>query len=240
MSLGVIAAHDVIGGGGASAYTTAVLADSPVVYLKLDETSGTTATDSSGNSHNGTYSAGITLGASSLLTDGTGKAAQFTLHTSTGIAVPTGSFLNVSALTVEALVKFSSATDVTSGDAIVSRYGGGGTSWLLWRNTAGKLALQIITAGSGTVNVTGTTSPVLGTKYDVGATWDGSTAKLFVNGTQEASVAATGALSASTEALRLGAYSSSSATVPGMTLDEVSFYNTALSGTRMAAHAAAA
>jgi hypothetical protein len=47
-------------GDDVTAYETAVLADSPKGYWKLGEGSGTTATDSSGNSHNGTYGSGIT------------------------------------------------------------------------------------------------------------------------------------------------------------------------------------
>jgi len=50
---------------GPAALAAAILARSPIQYLKLDETSGTTAADSSGNGRNGAYSAsGITLGGS--------------------------------------------------------------------------------------------------------------------------------------------------------------------------------
>ena len=42
-------------------YDTEILADSPVGYWKLNETSGTTAYDSSGNGNNGTLHGGITL-----------------------------------------------------------------------------------------------------------------------------------------------------------------------------------
>ena len=44
-------------------YADEVLADSPVVYLKLDETSGTTAVDSSGNGNDFTYGSGVSLAA---------------------------------------------------------------------------------------------------------------------------------------------------------------------------------
>jgi hypothetical protein len=39
----------------ASPYSSAVLADSPIVYYRLGEASGATATDSSGNANHGTY-----------------------------------------------------------------------------------------------------------------------------------------------------------------------------------------
>lgn len=227
------------GGGGGGGFSGEVLADSPLAYWKLDETSGTTAADSSGNSRTATYSF-VTPGSASLLTDGSGHSATLIQDTGGGVNIASAAWMNVSALSVEALIKFSSAVDASNGDAIVSRYGAGGAQWLLWRNTAGKLAFQLQISGTGFINCTGTTTATLGTRYDVGATWDGSTAKLFVGGTQEASIAAAGSLVASTEALRIGCYSNSAGTVPGALVDEVSFYGTALSGARMTAHAAAA
>ena len=44
-----------------STLAEAILSLSPVAYWKLDETSGTTATDSSGNGHHGTYTGTVTL-----------------------------------------------------------------------------------------------------------------------------------------------------------------------------------
>lgn len=60
------------------AYPDEVLADSPILYWKLDETSGTTAADASGNSNTGTISAtgvtysqtGVADGGTALLFDG--------------------------------------------------------------------------------------------------------------------------------------------------------------------------
>lgn len=44
-----------------SVYSAVVMTDAPVAFWKLNETSGTTATDSSGNGHNGTYTGSPTL-----------------------------------------------------------------------------------------------------------------------------------------------------------------------------------
>ena len=65
-------------------YASEVLADSPIIYLKLDETSGTVAHDSSGNGHHFTYNAGATLGATSnllnsVMAQGSGAAPIATL-----------------------------------------------------------------------------------------------------------------------------------------------------------------
>lgn len=55
-------------------YASTILADSPVAYWKLDETSGTTATDSSGNSRNATWVGSPTLGMGHLIKE-SGAAA---------------------------------------------------------------------------------------------------------------------------------------------------------------------
>ena len=46
-----------------AAYSAEVLADSPVVYLHLDESSGTLAADASGNGNTGTFTGGFSLDA---------------------------------------------------------------------------------------------------------------------------------------------------------------------------------
>lgn len=43
-------------------YSQAVLADNPVAYWRLNETTGTTAIDASGNEHHGSIEGGVTLG----------------------------------------------------------------------------------------------------------------------------------------------------------------------------------
>lgn len=57
------------------AYSTEVLTDSPVVYLRLGESTGSVANDTSGNSHNGTYNGTYTIGSTGLISDGTGDTA---------------------------------------------------------------------------------------------------------------------------------------------------------------------
>lgn len=56
-------------------YSDLVLADDPLVYYKLDETTGTTAIDSSGNGNDGTYTGGVTLNQDGLIEQG--RAASF-------------------------------------------------------------------------------------------------------------------------------------------------------------------
>src|SRR5262249_53557695 len=57
---------------------SAILADGPLGYWRLDETSGTTAFDSSPNGYNGTFFGNVTLGvAGALLPDDHDSAARF-------------------------------------------------------------------------------------------------------------------------------------------------------------------
>jgi len=57
------------------AYQNAILADNPVGYWKLDESSGTIAADSSSSGYDGVYH-GVTLGVNGPFCDGT-TAASF-------------------------------------------------------------------------------------------------------------------------------------------------------------------
>jgi hypothetical protein len=58
-------------------YHDRVLIKSPMAYWRLDETSGTTAIDSSGKGRHGTYSGGITFGQTSALATIGAKAVAF-------------------------------------------------------------------------------------------------------------------------------------------------------------------
>lgn len=69
-----------------SALHDLILADSPVAYWPLNETSGTTATDLSGNGKHGTYS-NVTLGASGIDASSTDTCADFN-GSSSYISVP--------------------------------------------------------------------------------------------------------------------------------------------------------
>ncbi len=60
-----------------SEYQTVIQEDKPLGYWRLGETSGTTATDLSGNNLNGTYTNGVVLGANDALRNDFNFAAQF-------------------------------------------------------------------------------------------------------------------------------------------------------------------
>jgi hypothetical protein len=178
-------------------YSDEVLADSPLVYARLGESSGaTTAIDSSGNGRNGTYGSSPTLGVTGLLTGDADTAMTLAANSGQCVTWTSASWMNpTAAWTAEAWVKFAGA--VEANDTIASRYdGGSGDQWLLYRHDTGKIAVQARNASSSYVTVTDPTVATAGTTYHVVGTWDGSTLRLYVNGTQVAS-AAMSALNAS-------------------------------------------
>lgn len=97
------------------AYDTEVLADSPVGYWRLGESAGTTATDSSTNTNDGTYVGSPTLGATGVIT-GSNTAVDFD-GTDDGVGIPDDSAIQdifATGGTVEAWVRAPGQGGVTS------------------------------------------------------------------------------------------------------------------------------
>jgi RHS repeat-associated protein len=63
--------------GGATTYASTVLGDSPALYYRLGDPSGTMAADSSGGGRPGTYAGGFTLGTGGVIGGDTDTAASF-------------------------------------------------------------------------------------------------------------------------------------------------------------------
>lgn len=238
MSIGIVSSSAVIAGGGGG-YSAAVLADSPLAYWKLDEPSGTSAADSSGNSRTATYTGGPTLNVASLLTDGSGKAITTAADSGQCVSIASAAWMNVNTFTVEALAKFT-AYDSGNGDIVLSRYQAGDNYPMEMGRQYGGTAypwIQVVIGGTR-YNVAGPSALSNGVTYHMAATYDGTTIRMYVNGTQVNSVAATGTVTWSTSPFEIARSAAASSTTPGATIDEVAFYGTALSGAQISAHAA--
>lgn len=218
------------------AYIDEVLADTPLAYYRLGESSGTTMTDSSGNGRHGTYTVPPTLGVAGLLPGDSNTAANFDAVNDYA-TVPYGAWMEPTAWTIEAWIK----PDAVTGDfQIASRWAGssGPRPWQ-FAVSSGKLRLAF---ASG-LTATGLVTLVAGQTYHVVATYDGSGASkawaLYVNGALDRSGASTTTSpphSANTS-LYVGALiTTSPANLFDGVIDEVAFYGTALSAARIAAH----
>jgi hypothetical protein len=101
-----------------SAYSAAILADSPRAYWPLDETAGTVAYDLSGNNRNATYTTGTTANAGSIETDnavtpGLVLDGEYQAHLNMRLA---GYDLSNA---VGCLIDLTTADDLTNGEQLV-------------------------------------------------------------------------------------------------------------------------
>jgi len=219
-------------------YTTEVLADSPYLYWKLDETSGTTAADSSGNSRNGTYTNSPTLNQTALINegksvdfDGSNDHVKYTLPSNF-----TGNF------TIECWVNnddFSNYPGVF-GAWTANSNGNYGTNVAL--NTNGTFDINVARNNFNfwEVNAGGYGSVSTGTRYHIALTVDDTNdlVKFYINGSQSgSSLTLTNqvGLGASGKELRVA----SAGAIGGFWNGKIqgfAVYSTVLSAARIAAH----
>lgn len=222
---------------------SAVLADSPVAFLKLDETtaagdSGATAADSSGNARTLTHNSGVSFGLPSLLGDGSGHSVSYD-GTSQYSSIATATWMNNGYASGEVRINVTSA-NLTGQPYIASRWSGNdSTDWWLWSIHGGKAEVSIHSAASTTVTATGATTLTTG-KHTLGWSFDGTALKVYVDGVLDATttVSTTTISATSGYALELGRAAAS--LYGAVSLDEFSFYDHALTATRFSAHHAAA
>ncbi len=119
LSSSAVAAHFQLGQGSAvdsdgptDFYGRTALADDPTVYWRLDETTGTLANDSSGDSADGTYGGGVTLGRPTTV-DGSAHAAGFS-GTASGIVHSNATLSSSATFSAEAWVR----TTTTDGGTV--------------------------------------------------------------------------------------------------------------------------
>jgi RHS repeat-associated protein len=224
-----------------NSYSAAVLADQPVGYWRLNEQSGTTANDSSGNSLAGTYtSIGAGLGADGALSgcDPSNSAASFN-GSSSYVSVPNASQLDIGGpSTVEAWFKGPGSAP-SANEYLVNR--GSPYDYIVYIDTGGHVAFQADTsAGALIFNFSGSTVVTGGGWYHLAATWDGSTARIFINGALDASKTASGTPNTGAGGLYVGRADSAASNYVNGTVDEVAVYNKALTPTQVATHYQAA
>lgn len=219
-----------------STYSVAVIADAPVGYWRLEEYSGTTAADSSGNSHDGTLSGNYAQYAYSVL-PGFPLAERCVEFNEGRVTVPNhADFSGATAVTLEAWLEVT-----TSGSS--TRH------TVLMRGTDDASGLGIIIddacfTSSGSIRVyagnagafTYTASLDLDTPYHIVVTIDLTATTLYLNGAVVATFAG-GTLSLGSSSITIGqqdrvAYEYS---LLGY-IDEIAFYDSALDAVEVADH----
>jgi hypothetical protein len=215
-----------------AAYSTAVQADSPVSYWRLGD-SGTTAADAKG-ANNGTYFNGALIGSASLLASDANDKAVALDGANDHVRVPNSASLGLStALTLEAWIKPTSIPAAGQFRSIVTKP----ESYTLQFNGP-RLEFTIMQFGVRQRLQAPLGAIQAGQIYHLVGTYDGTTRRLYINGTEVASGALSGGATSNTQGLFIGSWSGSSEFFAG-TIDEVAVYGTALSASRVAAHRAA-
>lgn len=152
-------------------YSTEMTALSPVAYWRLAESAGSTATDETVNSYDGTYVDSPTLGADSLNpTDSTNTAVTFNASDYMTAEYSFG--------TIKSIAFIVKPTTLTSESIVFSLYGGS-TTVDAYIDTASS---NYLTLTDGTTTVATTTAINAGTTYHIVITNDTGDLDIYVDG----------------------------------------------------------
>lgn len=214
-----------------STYADVVLADSPVAYYRFEETSGTVAADSSGNGNAGEYRNTPTLGQAGA--ERLGRAVRFD-----GI----DDFVNTTRtvdgnfsleLWVNTTANSLGGTWAFEGNGLIwSDVGGGANDF-----TVGAVNNRLtFFTGDNEANISSTSTLNDGEwKHLVVTRSQGGEIRVYVNGEQQASAAAGAALLNANPNIAIGGNVLDNRYFNGL-IDEVAYYATELSPSRIQAH----
>jgi concanavalin A-like lectin/glucanase superfamily protein/Big-like domain-containing protein len=189
-----------------------------VAAYGFEEATGTVVTDSAGGLNPGTIS-GATRSASGRF----GSALSFD-GVNDRVNVNDSASLDLStAMTLEAWVR----PDATNWRTTIMKERPGGIAYALYESTdSNRPSVEIHT------ELRGTSAVPTGTWSHLASTYDGATLRLYVNGTQVASRAATGPINISSGALRIGGNAVWGEWFKGL-IDEVRVYNRSLTASEI-------
>ena len=208
-----------------SAQPSTAAASGLVAAYGFDEGSGTTVTDASGNGNNGTIT-----GATWATAGKYGKALSFN-GSSALVTIPDAASLHLSTgMTLEAWVN-PSTVNANYRDVI---YKGNDNFYLEATSSHSSHPDAGMIAGGTYADAFGTAALTRSAWSYLTETYDGSTLRLYVNGTQVASTAHTGTIATSTNPLQIGGDSIYGQYFAGL-IDEVRVYNVALTAAQIQA-----
>jgi len=222
-------------------YSSEVLADSPVGYWRLEETTGATAADSSGNARDGTYTGSPTLGVPGALAISTNKATTFN-GTTQYVAISDNAAFSIPTTNLFSVEAWFRTTATGAVRNIVSKVTAANFEWSMFINGAPAINFLVYNAaGGGSNSLQGPASVVANTWYHVVATVNASTNAmiLYINGVQVDTNTNTQILANGTSPVNIGRRPDGTSLFNG-SVDEVAIYPTVLSAARVAAHYAAA
>lgn len=230
-----------------SEYSDVVLADSPLGYWRLGETSGTNANDETVNNRDGTYTGAVTLNGMPLISGDTDPALVLSAS-GQYVNIPSTGLIDTADFSVELWFRPVHPPLSTSAFmSIISANDSSNITWALrWRADAATGDRDLDFHTRTTVSDSLQVQNVLqyGEILHIVGTWDGTTKKLYINGRLVASVALSGTLNVASghASVTVGCARNSGGTVINPCsgqYDEVAIYGSALTAARVAAHYAA-
>jgi hypothetical protein len=219
-----------------SVWAYEVEADTPTVWYRLGESSGTVATDSSGNQRHGAYEGGATFNSRAGLVAESGDAAIS--FDAAGMIAVSPSLTLTPAFTVEFLAEPGTLT-AGSWTLFMQTSGTSSPSWEIRINSATLTVTTSTGAGTGQHFWDSSATFAEGVTHLVQVVFNGASTKIYVDDadTTGADYGFGSHPSSFTGPVTVGAVTTPTGSV---TLDEVGVYSSALSSARRAAHYAAA
>jgi hypothetical protein len=213
-TLGLSVTYTPTGDTATKSGTATIAADGPGADWQLNQTSGTSAPDSSGYEMGGYLNdtgapvwSGAPDRAPGLYFDGSGQR----------MIVPDG--LNLDPISQITLGAYINAASWSSGERILQKSDGTTVQYALW-DDSGNLKFSVAGLSPGYVTAT---LPSTGAWHAIVGTYDGSNLKIYIDGSQAASTSASGSPTATTGDLNIGY-------VPGSTTSGNSFDGTITEG----------
>ena len=196
----------------------------PFAWLKAEGN----ATDATTNGNNG-----VVTGTVPYVTGRVGNAFNFTGNVANYVRIPNSASLQSSLLSVEYWVNFNSATNAVT----VAKRNGSSDAWqagIVY--SGGNFLLQFVGNTSGGLFdwYSAPLSSPVGVWTHVAVTYDGSSVKGYINGSQVLTQAVTLQLSSRTADIYVGNYAGTALPLDAK-LDELSIYNRALSAAEVLA-----
>jgi|SRR5580765_945485 len=220
-----------------SRYATEVLKDVPLAYYRLSETGGTSAFDLSGNARTGTINGTMSFSTPGALSASNDPDAAMTFDGSTAyIALPAG-LTQGTVGSWECWFNLANTMFATNPRPIANDNVGSTHNGIELGISAGAASVFAnLGYGSNNGQVSYTHAFTVGAWYHFVVTYNGTTAILYINGVNVAQTTISHNLTAGANSYNIGrnpAYSGDY--FPGV-LDEVAFYNYALSSARVSNH----
>lgn len=156
-------------------------ADNIVAHYRLDETTGTNAADASGNNNDGTYESGVTLGATSLLTQGGGASVGFD-GVNDHIQLPAFDFIDTTG--VFTVLVWADVPATGEHWLIGNTASGSDRGWglLVDRRTSNELRFFLNISSTLGLQTTARSGPLAAGRYLFGITGDGTNVRIYLNG----------------------------------------------------------